>query len=458
MRRVLKTAGILALAAIAAAAFVSCPGSVPVITISTQPAATVNVTAEIITGNLSVEASVTGRAAPEFQWFRNTTASNTFGTPIDGATAAVFSIPTDLAAGRHYFFAEVRANGAEPVRSDVAAVVVAVRPVITITTQPESVMLDFWAAVAGSLTVEASVTAGAVLEFQWFTDNSPISGATGASFALPADLAEGSHFFFVEVRASGGAEPVRSDTATVHFIWPPLRNVNVPRLGEFPIYFNQGHVNTQSAFVVHNLAIQANDMEGRFTRWLADLQANNGDPALIETVGNIATAQQEIRDRLLAGGNPMGATGGPIGFALHNRNQLTESILSLPTNNSELRDALLNALSNATMLAQRTQLTGSALTHHQLALMNAPNTIQQLGGPQIQITWDDMEGTRNALITALENVIQDGLAEHPQARDAAQLPRQFSNNLALHDFMIDVMDRQGLTVPQIPRQELPEQF
>jgi len=61
-----------------------------------------------------------------------------------------------------------------------------------------------------------------MLSYQWFSNitNSAVGGtsvptATSASFALPPDLTEGTHFFFVEVRASGGAAPVRSTVAVL---------------------------------------------------------------------------------------------------------------------------------------------------------------------------------------------------------------------------------------------------
>ena len=59
--------------------------------------------------NLSVTAAGAGSATPTptvtFQWYSNTTASNAGGTPIPGATSAVFTTPNNLAVGNHFFFA-----------------------------------------------------------------------------------------------------------------------------------------------------------------------------------------------------------------------------------------------------------------------------------------------------------------------------------------------------------------
>ncbi|MCL2111564.1 MAG: hypothetical protein FWH32_04875 [Clostridiales bacterium] len=97
------------------------------ITIDTQPAATMTVVEGDITSadRLTVAASVDpSTVVPTYQWYSNTTNSSAGGTAIGGATAANFAIPTDLAVGTYYYFCEVRALGATPVRSDVAVVTV----------------------------------------------------------------------------------------------------------------------------------------------------------------------------------------------------------------------------------------------------------------------------------------------------------------------------------------------
>ena len=97
----------------------------PTINIDTPPA-NVTVTQGSISGDLTVAATVAPSGTPTFQWFSNTTASNTGGTEVSGATGASFTIPTGLTAGAHHYFVEVRATGADSVRSD--AVTVTVNP------------------------------------------------------------------------------------------------------------------------------------------------------------------------------------------------------------------------------------------------------------------------------------------------------------------------------------------
>ena len=97
----------------------------PVIMINSQPAASTNVVQSGITGSLSVTASATQGAALSYQWYSNTTNSNTGGTAIGGATGASFTIPLTLAAGTYYYFCEVNAaGGALPARTSVASVIV----------------------------------------------------------------------------------------------------------------------------------------------------------------------------------------------------------------------------------------------------------------------------------------------------------------------------------------------
>jgi len=199
----------------------------PMITFTQHPATPVNVVVGG-GGSLSVAASVTGGGTISFQWFETNENSNVGGSPINGATGASFAIPTDLALGTHYFFVQATADGVANVRSNVAVVTVSA-PVITIITQPTAVTAVTEGNITGSLSVEASVTGGATLSYQWFSNTSAsnvggteLPGMTGTSFTIPTDLTAGQRFFFVEVRASGGAAPVRSTVATVAVRQPPL--------------------------------------------------------------------------------------------------------------------------------------------------------------------------------------------------------------------------------------------
>jgi len=210
---------------------VSTLATTPVITITGQPAATTNVTAGSITGSLSVMANVTQGATLSYRWYRATSNTNSGGTQISGATSASFAIPTTLTVpgSPYYYFCEVRATGgASSVRSDVATVNVSAltsTPVITIIDQPTAITNVTAGSISGSLSVVANVTQGATLSYRWYKATSDsnaggtqISGARSAIFEIPAILtaAESPYYYFCELRATNGANSVRSDVAIVN--------------------------------------------------------------------------------------------------------------------------------------------------------------------------------------------------------------------------------------------------
>ena len=130
-------------------------GSDSVITITTQPETTTNVTVGSISCILSVSASVTQSATLSYQWYNNTSNSNTGGTTITDATGASFTIPVTLSVGIYYYFCEVLATGgATPVRTTVAIVNVAATSgfLPTITTNVVSNITANSATLGGNIT------------------------------------------------------------------------------------------------------------------------------------------------------------------------------------------------------------------------------------------------------------------------------------------------------------------
>ncbi|MDR2882223.1 MAG: hypothetical protein LBU98_00360, partial [Alistipes sp.] len=132
MKKLMTSALTGALAAMTAATFTACGDKggdpeppAPVITIGTQPAAPAALTEGAITGTLTVAATATGGAALTYQWYSNTSAANTGGTAIDGATAASYALPATLTAGTYHYFCEVGATGAKAVRTNAVTVTVA---------------------------------------------------------------------------------------------------------------------------------------------------------------------------------------------------------------------------------------------------------------------------------------------------------------------------------------------
>ena len=93
-------------------------------------------------------------------------------------------------------------------------------PVITITTQPQNASFTV-GNISGSLTVAATVAPNAALGYQWYgnTVNSasggtPVSGAAGAGFTIPASLAQGIYYYYAVVTSPGAAQ-VATNVAVV---------------------------------------------------------------------------------------------------------------------------------------------------------------------------------------------------------------------------------------------------
>ena len=97
---------------------------IPAITITTQPASLTEVTVSSITSSLSVVASSNTSNPVTYQWYENTIDSSTGGTIINGETSASFDIPTDLVADTYYYYCVLGLSGADPVKTEVATVIV----------------------------------------------------------------------------------------------------------------------------------------------------------------------------------------------------------------------------------------------------------------------------------------------------------------------------------------------
>lgn len=96
---------------------------VPLITILIEPL-DITVTEGNIEESIGLEASVTGSGNLSYQWYSNTTESTSDGTLIEGATEAVFALPTDLATGTYFYYCVISAEEAENVTSRVVTVTV----------------------------------------------------------------------------------------------------------------------------------------------------------------------------------------------------------------------------------------------------------------------------------------------------------------------------------------------
>jgi len=96
----------------------------PIITIINQPVPVTTVPHSSINASISVTATATLDAPISYQWFINTSNSNTGGFVIPGGTSSTLQIPGSLEVGVHYFYVMASAPGAASVTSNVASVIV----------------------------------------------------------------------------------------------------------------------------------------------------------------------------------------------------------------------------------------------------------------------------------------------------------------------------------------------
>lgn len=178
--------------------------------ITTQPStSTQNICINGSPAALTVAATGTTKT---YQWFSNTTASNTGGTSITGATATSFTPPTNVVGTRYYYCVvnSTTSSVTTTQSSNVSGAVIVSNP-----------------SVAGTITGANSVTSGTnstvltlsghtgSIQWQISTDGTsfnPISGAVNASYTA-TNLSATSHYRALVT--SGGCSSVTSASATV---------------------------------------------------------------------------------------------------------------------------------------------------------------------------------------------------------------------------------------------------
>ncbi|MDV7395102.1 hypothetical protein RZS08_27195, partial [Arthrospira platensis SPKY1] len=136
-------------------------------------------------------AYINGTGTPTYQWYSNTTNSNTGGTPIANTNNPSYTPATDV-VGTTYYYATVSfsSGGCSLITSNTATITV--NPLPTISTQPTPLQSI---CVGGSVNAVTVAYTGGVgtATYQWFsnttnsnTGGSAISGATSSSYTPPA--------------------------------------------------------------------------------------------------------------------------------------------------------------------------------------------------------------------------------------------------------------------------------
>lgn len=191
----------------------------PAAQIDVQPLNSQSICVDGIASELFVNVS-NGAGAPNFQWFSNTTNSNTGGTLIAGATTSNYTPPAFLSAGTFYYYVEINyaASGCTSLSSEVSEIVVVEDPEITLQPIPLQELCQNTAAE----TLEVAVSGGlGTVSYQWYinaannnTTGTPIAGETANSFN-PTTATVGTFYYYVVVSQDVSGCEVTSDPAEV---------------------------------------------------------------------------------------------------------------------------------------------------------------------------------------------------------------------------------------------------
>ena len=208
------TAGCEVTSAVAGVTVIASP------TITTQPASST-----VCQGGSPTLLSVSysnGIGTPSYQWFSNSTNSNSGGISILGGTNSSY-LPPSTTVGTTYYYSEITlsSGGCSSLTSNTATV--AVTAGITINNQPTPTQsLCVGGTIPTALTVTTSGGAGS-FTYQWYesttntnSSGNSISGATNSSYLPPVFNSTGNYYYYVVVTPNGnGCAPIKSDVAEI---------------------------------------------------------------------------------------------------------------------------------------------------------------------------------------------------------------------------------------------------
>jgi len=202
------------------------------------------------THTLSVTANVTDNGTLTYQWYSNTSASNTGGTQISGAVSAAYNPPAGT-LGTYYYFVEITntiadngdgGNKTATARSNAVTLIVNARvnaQAPNITNQPINATVTINN--TRTLSVTANVTDNGTLTYQWYSNTSAsntggtiISDAVSATYNPPTGTA-GTFHYFVQVtntianNGDGGIKTATARSVVVRvMVIPPVEMVWIP--------------------------------------------------------------------------------------------------------------------------------------------------------------------------------------------------------------------------------------
>jgi len=227
------------------------------------------------THNLTITAVSPDSGTLTYQWYSNTSASNTGGSIISSATSATYNPPTNT-AGTFYYFVQVTNtiinNGdggtkTATARSNVVTLTVNARvnaQIPNITGQPTGVTIIFGG--THNLTVTAVSPDSGTLTYQWYSNTSAsniggsvISSATSAAYNPPTNTT-GTFYYFVQVtntianNGDGGTKTAtaRSSVVEIQIVETTIITINLDAMNEWDLIEQavQINANTTNIFTV----------------------------------------------------------------------------------------------------------------------------------------------------------------------------------------------------------------
>ncbi len=188
------------------------------LTILSQP------TSQTLCNNTAVDvtALVTGGSLSyTYQWYSNSSLSNTGGSLIIGANAATYTIPGTATAGERYYYAVITENscGQQLITNPVT---ITTRPLLTVGVTPANQII------CNNTTIDVQV-AGAggsgVYIYQWYSNSSlsntggtslgSLQGANTTTYSIPATTIAGERYYYVEIRDAGCDQVVKTNAFTI---------------------------------------------------------------------------------------------------------------------------------------------------------------------------------------------------------------------------------------------------
>ena len=183
------------------------------ITITTPAPAAPTITAQpqgavYVTGYAAAAMHVAATASAgtlSYQWYRNTTETNTGGTPISGATDPSYAPSTDVAGTFYYYCVVTDANGSTPSAVATITVSAASAPTINVSGAPTEPVK-----VGTAVTLTANVTGVPTPTIKWFSNTTKstsggtvIEGATEETYS-PSTATAGTYYYYAQAANTEG--------------------------------------------------------------------------------------------------------------------------------------------------------------------------------------------------------------------------------------------------------------